>query len=153
MAKEEWNISNFTKGETFLVSYKNNLLFEVSPCTLLVSQFLLQKNDHPPTFSLSNWEFTWRVIWKKSLLICFESYWVSPIPTGWVLMVTLQHFAMVNITLMFKRVYIINICGLLFFILCKEKIEIWLVSPVNREFHCVEPTTFMSINWQKIAHW
>ena len=26
-------------------------------------------------------------------VICFESYWVSPIPTGSMLMATLQHFA------------------------------------------------------------
>ena len=29
---------------------------------------------------------------KEEFTICFESYWVSPIPTGRVLMVTLQHF-------------------------------------------------------------
>ena len=116
------------------------MLFEASTCSLLFSQFLLQKNDHPPTFNLLNWEFTWTAIWKKSLLICFESYWVSLIRTGRVLMVTLQHFTIVNITLI---VYVINICGLLFFILCKEKIKVWFVSLVSsREFYCVEPTTF-----------
>ena len=87
-------ILNFTKGETFLVSYKNELLFEVSPCTLLFSQSSFRKTTILPPSVWPNGEFTWTIILKKSLLICFESYWISSIPTGKVLMlmVILQHF-------------------------------------------------------------
>ena len=44
----------------------------------------------------------------------------------------------------------INICCLLIFILCKEKIEAWFLSLVSREFHGVESTTFLSRNQQKM---
>ena len=71
-----------------------------------IHKILLILTSHPffPQFSFgkmtilppSVWpstKFTWTVILKKLLLICFESYWVSPIPTGRVLMATLQHFS------------------------------------------------------------
>ena len=48
---------------------------------------LFQKNDHPSSFSLASREFTGQ---------SFER--ISPIPTCRVLMVTLQHFVMINIT-------------------------------------------------------
>ena len=32
----------------------------------------------------------------------------------------------------------------------KKKIEVWFLSLVSREFHGVEPITFLSTNWQKM---
>ena len=114
----------------FLVSYKNQLLFEVSPCTLLFSKSSFRKTTILPPSVWPSSKFAWTVIWKKSLLICFESYWVSLIPTGKVLMVTLRHFAISPSCV--RDIYMINICCLLIFILCKEKIEALLLSLVSR---------------------
>ena len=132
MESDKWQrrggiISNFTKGETFLISYKNQLLIEVTLCTLLFSQSPFRKTTiiHPSVWASR--EFTWTVIWKKSLLICFESYWVSPIPTGRVLMVTLP-----------LCVYMINIYCLLPFIFCKEK---------NRSLDCISSKQRISWRW------
>ena len=35
------------------------------------------------------------------------------------------------------------------YLMQRKKIEVWFVSLVSREFHGVEPTTFLSTNWQK----
>ena len=64
--------SNFTKEDTFFISYNNQMLSGVisrcgtRSCTLQKKIFL----------SPSVWpkrEYTWTLIWKKSLLICFDS--------------------------------------------------------------------------------
>ena len=79
------SISNFTKIETLSVSYKNQLLFEVSPYTLLLHQSYFSKTTILSPSVWSSRDFTQTDIWKKSLLICFEIFWVSPILTGRVL--------------------------------------------------------------------
>ena len=65
-------ISNFTKGETYFISYNNQVLLGViwrwssSSCTLQRKIFLV-----PSVWTMK--EYTWTHIWKKSLLICFEN--------------------------------------------------------------------------------
>ena len=76
----------------FLVSYKNQSLFEVSRGTLFFPQTSFREMTLLSSSVCPSSELTYTVIWKKSLLIRFESHLVSPILTGRVLIVTLQHF-------------------------------------------------------------
>ena len=64
-------ISNFTKRETFFISYNNQVLLEViSSCAPLL---VTSKKGPSFPFSLAKRKYTWILIQKKSLLVCFKS--------------------------------------------------------------------------------
>ena len=65
--KKDGIISNFTKGEAFSDSYKNQLLLRVSPCTSTLLPFLLEKNLSRP-FSLAKKRIHMDTRFKKKLI-------------------------------------------------------------------------------------
>ena len=125
------------------------MFFEVSPCTLLLPNPPSGKR-HPSPFSLTKKGIHMDNHLKEELTVLFWKLLGIPYPhrqsandyittlCQWLILTSCE-----------EMVYMINICCLLIFILCKEKIEAWFVFLVSREYHGVEPITLLSTNQQK----
>ena len=106
-------ILNFTKRETFFISYNSQVLFKVisrchpPSCTLWKRsssplQSTQEENVSGHSFERRAYLFV-LLIWKKSLLICFESYQGVPYFYRQSRKRMTNTFIMVNITLICKR--------------------------------------------------
>ena len=122
-----------------MVSFKNQLLFEVSPRTLLLPQSSFRKTTFLPSLIWSRREYTWTVIFKEKLLCIPYPYKQSA--NGYITTLLL----MVNITLVCKSLYD-KYMAFTHFHLKQRKNRTWFVSLVRKECHGLESTTFTSTN-------